>query len=163
MAVPRLGLADAQWETLCGLGPEAPFDAIIHNGAMVHWVYDYGRLCGPNVQGTLSLLTALAHSSAPMRFTYVSALQPGSDTVPDGDAGYPDDPSLTVGYTPTKYVSETLISRFAKQRAGHHAVAIVRPGLMIGSPTDGIANTDDVIWRTVAAALEIGAYNGDER
>lgn len=38
----------------------------------------------------------------------------------------------------------------------------VKPGYIIGSRSDGIANPKDFIWRLVAGCLEIGAYDGDE-
>ncbi|KAF3403546.1 Nonribosomal peptide synthetase 8 [Penicillium rolfsii] len=176
---PQLGLLDALWGVLCGhtACPSVPvvdfnFDTIIHNGAVVHWVRDYEALQPSNVQSTFELLRAVSSNPHVTRFLYVSALRPGEDHLPAA-ADSSDEMVHTlltaaeVGYSQTKLVSELLVQRYA-QLLLHRAqrptlrLAIVRPGLMMGAVTDGIAHLDDVIWRTVSAALAIGGYNEEE-
>ncbi|KAI8177502.1 Nonribosomal peptide synthase atnA [Colletotrichum sp. SAR 10_76] len=68
-------------------------------------------------------------------------------------------------YSQTKFVSEILVARFAQRlaRAGHGSlVSIVKPGLIMGSSSDGISNTDDFLWRVTASALDIGLRVDEE-
>ncbi|KAJ5766301.1 uncharacterized protein N7511_003917 [Penicillium nucicola] len=161
LALPQLGLSDDQWSILCG-NSESHFDAIIHNGAMVHWVYDYDVLQASNVQSTFEFLRALSSSAHPTNFTYVSALRPGETQVPVAEEVY-DSLSAAEGYSQTKSVSEMLIQHYVKCHGRHdRTFSIVRPGLMMGSVADGISNMDDVIWRTVSAAINAGGYNAKE-
>nr|POE87100.1 nonribosomal peptide synthetase fmpe [Quercus suber] len=39
-----------------------------------------------------------------------------------------------------------------------NVLSTVKPGFIIGSPEQGVANTDDLLWRVVAGAARIGAY-----
>jgi amino acid adenylation domain-containing protein/thioester reductase-like protein len=162
LSQPRLGLSDEHWAQLCGR-PASTFDAIIHNGATVHWVHDYHHLAPPNVLSTLELLSAISQCDPSVRFTYVSALMPGQPTIPD-EARVPPPGSLDDGYSQTKYVSELLLQRFVRHYGSYaNRIVVVRPGLMIGSMEHGVANVDDVLWRVVSTAFDIGAYNADER
>ena len=159
LAQHNLGLSDDNYDILCG----ETFDSIIHCAATVHWLYDYDALQASNVQSTFTLLKTLSRRRTPIPFTYVSALRPGEK------GGFPvsDDLKNTLsaesGYSQTKLVSEMLIERYL-QSHGHqgHSFTIVRPGLMMGAAMDGVANLDDVIWRTVSAALDIDGYNAEE-
>lgn len=156
---PNLGLSDPQYEILCG----ETFDSIIHCAASVHWLYDYEALQASNVQPTFTLLEALSRRQTPIRFTYISALRPGET----GKFMVSDDANEIVskepGYSQTKLVSELLIQRYIHSHGTQgHSFTIVRPGLMMGAVMDGVANLDDVIWRTVSAALDVAGYNGQE-
>ncbi|KKK13836.1 hypothetical protein ARAM_001601 [Aspergillus rambellii] len=162
---PNLGLSPERWAVLCGQSsccPSEHFDAIIHNGALVHWVYDYDALQASNVGSTLQLLKALSTTKHPISFTYVSALRPGEDGIPEvGDVR--EAVSADVGYSQTKLVSELLIQRYEQMsRRSNVSFAIVRPGLMMGAASDGVANVNDVIWRTVSAAVNVNGFNTEE-
>ncbi|RAH51236.1 acetyl-CoA synthetase-like protein [Aspergillus brunneoviolaceus CBS 621.78] len=157
LAQSRLGLSAANWGVLCG----ETVEAIIHNGAVVHWGYDYEVLEAANVGSTLQLLQTLRPSSKPVSFTYVSALVSGDDAQStDSDAHTPP-PDIPDGYTRTKYASELLMTEFARSRPSHR-LKIVRPGFIIGSVNDGVANVDDMLWRVVATAMTTGTYNASE-
>jgi amino acid adenylation domain-containing protein/thioester reductase-like protein len=160
LSQPQLGLSDAQWAHLS----HGDFDSIIHNGAMVHWVYPYSTLQPANVQSTVELLSAIAQApGTPIQFTYVSALRPGEAVLSDVEtlaASEADASDEDGGYAQTKAVSELLLHRYAQGRDCR--IAIVRPGLMIGPSVDGAPNADDVLWRTVAAAVAVGGFNGSE-
>lgn len=42
---------------------------VVHNGALVHWVYPYEKLLGPNVKGTLEILKlCCTHHLKPLHF-----------------------------------------------------------------------------------------------
>ncbi|KAJ5130681.1 uncharacterized protein N7515_006720 [Penicillium bovifimosum] len=160
LAQPQLGLSDAQWAHLS----HGDFDSIIHNGAIVHWVYPYSSLQPANVQSTFELLTAIAQAPGqPIQFTYVSTLRPGEAVLSDVEtlaASEADASDEDGGYAQTKAVSELLLHRYSQGRDSR--IAIVRPGLMIGPSVDGAPNADDVLWRTVAAAVAVGGFNGSE-
>lgn len=79
---PKLGLADEIWEEL-----SQSIDTVIHNGALVHWVYvdqylenrkltfsryPYSKLKAPNVQGTIDALRLCAVGQ-PKPFVFVSS------------------------------------------------------------------------------------------
>ncbi|KAG5459823.1 MAG: male sterility protein-domain-containing protein, partial [Olpidium bornovanus] len=48
---PLFGLEERRFSELA-----AGLDFVVHNGAMVHWVYTYQKLKGPNVNGTMTAL-----------------------------------------------------------------------------------------------------------
>lgn len=80
---PRLGIAKDVWEDLTRI-----VDIVIHNGALVHWVYaekfldercfltfaryPYSKLQAPNVQGTIDAMELCA-TGKPKRFIFVSS------------------------------------------------------------------------------------------
>jgi L-aminoadipate-semialdehyde dehydrogenase len=64
---PRLGLSEATWNTLA-----QEVNIIIHNGALVHWVYPYSNLKPANVQGTLDILSLCA-TGIPKQLSFVSS------------------------------------------------------------------------------------------
>lgn len=67
------------------------------------------------------------------------------------------------GYGQTKFVAEALVRRATLRSAsGSQQFAIVSPGLVIGTPTEGVSNADDWIWRLAAACIRVGIYNGDQ-
>jgi L-2-aminoadipate reductase len=58
------GLKDELWTYIC-----ESTDIIIHNGALVHWIYPYQKLRGPNVIGTKTALRmATTHHLKPLHF-----------------------------------------------------------------------------------------------
>lgn len=48
---PRLGLSEANWTAL-----STQIDAIVHNGAYVHWLLPYAKLRPSNVEATVEVL-----------------------------------------------------------------------------------------------------------
>ncbi|KAB8303804.1 hypothetical protein EYC80_005178 [Monilinia laxa] len=153
LAKPMLGLDWEQWQQL------STVDAIIHNGASVQWNADYHTLKAANVTSTFDILKNITGNLAPPKFVYVSG---GRDF--EGEM----DDRLTAkklsgldGYSQTKFVSELLVRNFAQRAAASgqaNHVSIVKPGLIIGTTQEGVANTTDFLWRYVAGAVNIGAY-----
>ncbi|KAJ5003988.1 Nonribosomal peptide synthetase 1 [Colletotrichum sp. SAR 10_66] len=160
LSLPHLGLEDTQWSRLDGSGTEDDLiDAVVHNGAVVNWMADYHALVPANTLSTVQLLTAVARACAsrPVRFTYVSGGH--LSTSPDNVNEVAEELKSYPAYSQTKFVSEILVARFAQRlaQAGHGSlVSIVKPGLIMGSSSDGISNTDDFLWRVTASALDIG-------
>ncbi|ESZ98619.1 nonribosomal peptide synthetase [Sclerotinia borealis F-4128] len=153
LAKPMLGLDLEQWQQL------GTVDAIIHNGASVQWSADYHTLKAANVTSTFDILKAITGSVSPPKFVYVSGGRDFEGEMDDSRTAM----KLKVldGYSQTKFVSELLVRNFAQRAAvsgqGNY-VSIVKPGLIIGTKQEGVANTTDFLWRYVAGAVSIGAY-----
>ncbi|TEA17364.1 Nonribosomal peptide synthase atnA [Colletotrichum sidae] len=167
LALPRLGLREAQWTRLTGSSVDAePVDAVIHNGAVVNWMADYPALTAANIMSTVNLLTALTEAAAasrPVRLAYVSGGH--LSTLPDDTQAIARELKTYPAYSQTKFVAEVLVSRYAERAfgAGHgRLVSIIKPGLILGSSSDGVSNTDDFLWRVTASALDVGLFNDGE-
>ncbi|KAJ3092157.1 large subunit of alpha-aminoadipate reductase [Quaeritorhiza haematococci] len=64
LAAPRLGVGEGVWDMLA-----REVDVVVHNGALVHWVYPYHKLRAPNVQGTIEALKlCTTHHLKPFHF-----------------------------------------------------------------------------------------------
>lgn len=154
LAKSQLGLDSEQWKTLGSI------DAIIHNGAAVQWMADYHSLKAANVTSTKELLSLVAASERPCcppRFVYVSGGRDFGDEVDDAEAAQLL--SSVDGYSQTKFVSELLVKHFEQDsRSEAHHIRITKPGLIIGTAGEGVANRNDFIWRYVAAAIDLGRF-----
>jgi len=159
LSQPQLGLDSAQWRMLQGQRPQG-IDAIIHNGAKVHYHIDYDSLKATNVSSTIQLLKTVNSREKPLHsFVFVSGGQQLS--FDDGD----DDTNMQKalqgsGYVRSKAMSELVVKKFAEQaqtKAKH--VRVVKPGFIIGDSERGVASKNDFIWRYIAASVEIGAYD----
>ncbi|KAF9768165.1 nrps5 single domain, non-ribosomal peptide synthase-like protein [Fusarium sp. DS 682] len=157
---PHLGLDDTRWASVV----DGAIDAIIHNGAVVHWHLSYRDLKDANVGSTFDLLSALSKAPSPPRFVYVTGgyFSDGNktddevlDLLQDGD-----------GYSQTKFLSEMLVRSHGQRLRRHSAKfttpVVIQPGLIIGDADHGVSNLDDFLWRVVASAIRVGAYNVDE-
>lgn len=70
LASEKFGLEAENWNELT-----KSVDIIIHNGALVHWIYPYKKLRGPNVIGTKTALKlACAHHLKPLHFISSTAV-----------------------------------------------------------------------------------------
>ncbi|EAL85691.1 nonribosomal peptide synthase, putative [Aspergillus fumigatus A1163] len=159
---PQLGLSQLQWQMLQGKASPS-IDAIIHNGAKVHYSQDYETLKKTNVSPTVELLKAVHDREEPLHsFVFVSGGQQLSfdDREDEKNAAKSLKGS---GYARSKAVSEQIVRRFANQKGSKaRHVRIVKPGFIIGDAERGLANQSDFIWRLIAACVELGFYNGDE-
>ncbi|KAI9098595.1 hypothetical protein DFS34DRAFT_78758 [Phlyctochytrium arcticum] len=158
LAAPSLGLDTATWDRLT-----TSVDFIVHNGALVHWVYPYHKLRAPNVLGTLETLRlATTHHLKPLHFVsstsvldtdhYMRQLDLGAKILETDDLTGART-GLRAGYGQTKWVAENLCLR-AQTRGV--PVTIIRPGYIVGDSTTGVANTDDFLWRLVKGCLQLG-------
>ncbi|KAK3944863.1 hypothetical protein QBC46DRAFT_445730 [Diplogelasinospora grovesii] len=163
LSLPHLGLEPTCWDRLAD---GKTIDVVIHNGAAVHWAKSYAALEATNVHSTVELLR-LAVTAREMRFVYVSGGRE-SDSSPDEEREEDVAEELSaadaVGYSQTKFVAEALVKRAALRCCCccRRRLAITRPGLVIGTPTEGVANADDYIWRLAAACIRAGTCNADE-
>lgn len=161
LSQPDLGLDAARWRCIEAQSESScPIDAIIHNGAIVHWGFDYQGLEAVNVTSTVSLLASLTRSPRPPRFTFISGGQIffGDDDDHDEVEAFAQTMRTAGGYAQTKYVAEQLVKEFARRYTTSIAT-IVKPGLIVGTIDSGVSNTDDFLWRVVASVIEIGAFN----
>ncbi|KAI8968242.1 L-aminoadipate-semialdehyde dehydrogenase [Mycotypha africana] len=151
----HLGLSEADWKRCAS---EA--DAVVHNGALVHWVYPYQQLRAPNVIGTLWAIR-LASEQRQKSFHFVSSTSV-LDTAAFVDSGATvfENNNLEVsrtglenGYGQSKWVAEKIIME--ARRRGLPAT-IIRPGYILGDSHSGVTNTDDFIWRLVKGCVELG-------
>ncbi|KAN0112598.1 large subunit of L-aminoadipate-semialdehyde dehydrogenase [Hyaloscypha variabilis] len=154
---PKLGLSEATWTSLA-----QEVNIIIHNGALVHWVYPYSNLKPANVQGTLDILSLCA-TGIPKQLSFVSSTSV-LDTehfVKQSEAGHEvsedDDLSgsatgLGTGYGQSKWVAEYLV-----RAAGSRGLrgTIVRPGYVTGDKTSGVTNTDDFLIRMAKGCIQL--------
>ncbi|ORY80373.1 L-aminoadipate-semialdehyde dehydrogenase [Protomyces lactucae-debilis] len=165
LAQDRLGLSDAAWTTVC---EEA--DAVIHNGAVVHWVFPYPQMRAANVMGTLSAI-ALCSEGKAKTFTFVSStsvldteyfVRESDRLVAQGEDGIleTDDLSgsatgLGTGYGQSKWVGEALT-----REAGRRGLSgcVVRPGYIVGDTHTGVTNTDDFLIRLVKGCIQVGSF-----
>ncbi|KAI7871204.1 L-aminoadipate-semialdehyde dehydrogenase [Spinellus fusiger] len=152
----RLGLSCVDWNDLV-----ARTDCVVHNGALVHWVYPYHQLRAPNVLGSLWAMR-LASEGKPKSFHFVSSTSVLDtpyyiDSVKDKrvletDALEGSRTGLETGYGQSKWVAERLIMEARKR--GMQAT-IIRPGYILGDSRTGVTNTDDFIWRLLKGCIEI--------
>ena len=160
----RLGLSDPQWSSLCGVAtPEyGVVNAVIHNGAAVHWSSDYETLKAVNVGSTLQLLQAAMHSKVMNRFVYISGGMSASEwakSAPVSPTDKMNNAASATGYDQSKYISEKLVSAAAAQKGEERSkYSIVKPGLIIGDTEHGVANPDDFLWRMVTTAVRLQAH-----
>ncbi|PQE24211.1 non-ribosomal peptide synthetase protein [Rutstroemia sp. NJR-2017a BVV2] len=150
LAKPMLGLSTTQWQAL------QETNAIIHNGASVKWNENYHNLKAANVTSTFSLLKLISTALSPPKFVYVSGGRDLAQNMNDKEIaammGNQD------GYSQTKLVSELLVRNFARRATTNQHISTVKPGLIIGTAKEGVANTTDFLWRYVAGAMSIGCY-----
>ncbi|KAI0777235.1 alpha-aminoadipate reductase Lys1p [Trametes elegans] len=155
---PRFGLDSAGWLRVAG---EA--DAIIHNGALVHWMYPYEKLRSANVIGTLTAVE-LAAAGKPKLLVFVSStsaidteyyvqLSDSLGAVPESDDLEGARHALKTGYGQSKWVSEKLLFEAGRRGLRGH---IVRPGYVVGDSESAVTNTDDFLWRLVKGCVQLG-------
>nr|POF14182.1 nonribosomal peptide synthetase fmpe [Quercus suber] len=150
------GLDHDQWESLSGKSQIERIDAIVHNGAVVEWTADYSTLRPVNVDSTVQLLNIMLSSPACPKMVYISG---GAKTDINDRETVAETLSHNIGYSQTKFLSESLVHECAKHlSSSQNMLSTVKPGIIIGSPEQGVANTDDLVWRLVAGAARVGAY-----
>ncbi|KAJ7755326.1 alpha-aminoadipate reductase Lys1p [Mycena maculata] len=145
-------------------------DVVLHNGALVHWVYPYEKLRSANVLGTLTAID-LASTGRQKLVVFVSSTSAIdsehyvqlSDSLVGGHSKYQGVPenddlqgarsTLKTGYGQTKWVSEKLLFEAGRRGLRGH---IVRPGYVVGDSGTAVTNTDDFLWRLVKGCIQLG-------
>ena len=160
LAKPKLGLDSNQWRRLCGYGlPAERITAVIHNGAAVNWNASFQSLQAINVDSTVDLVRAASQSAALTDFVYVSGGQ-RLRISQDDDKEIAEEVARSNGYAQSKFLAELIVKNYAQEMASHQQrISIIKPGYIIGTPEEGIANIDDFIWRLTASCVDIKGYN----
>ncbi|KAH7926259.1 large subunit of L-aminoadipate-semialdehyde dehydrogenase [Leucogyrophana mollusca] len=161
----QFGLDNNTWAHVA-----AESDAILHNGALVHWVYPYEKLRAANVIATLTAielastvkqkLLVFVSSTSAMDTEHYVRLSDSLSGMPDGSRGVPETDdlegartALKTGYGQSKWVSEKLLFEAGRRGLRGH---IVRPGYVVGDSQTAVTNTDDFIWRMVKGCVQLG-------
>ncbi|OMH86385.1 L-aminoadipate-semialdehyde dehydrogenase [Zancudomyces culisetae] len=183
LAQPRLGMSQETWDEM-----DSTIDVILHNGAMVNWVWPYDKLRSPNVLSTMELLRI----SSNKRFVFISStsvldtnhyVQLGNKVNPTlvsgegvggsaitganistNSGGVPEQDDLEGSRLDLRsgYGQSKWVSEkllfYARNHMGYQNISIVRPGYIIGDSRSGVTNTDDFIWRLVKGCIQLGKY-----
>lgn len=153
LARPGLALSDATWEHLA-----RSCDLVLHNGAMVNFLFDYRAHRKTNVRGTIELLR-LAQAHRPVPLHHVSTLATLQNEVrrqgrrlaedfPPAEAATPDG-----GYNRSKWVAER---HLAAARAKGALVTVLRLGEVMPSEDNGSPNATALSHLLLSAFLRLG-------
>ncbi|CUM66147.1 uncharacterized protein PRCAT00003804001 [Priceomyces carsonii] len=161
----HFGLNDVAWKDLSNT-----IDVVIHNGALVHWVYPYAQVRDANVIGTINVLN-LCGQGKPKFFSFVSSTSAldtdyyvhlsdeltskGLPGIPESDDLSGSAKGLGTGYGQSKWSAEYII-----RKAGERGLrgCITRPGYVAGFSDTGASNTDDFLLRMLKGCAELGSY-----
>jgi nonribosomal peptide synthetase MxcG len=152
IARPRLGLDESAFETVA-----AEIDAIVHNAALVHHLYDYAHLRDANVGGTREALR-LARLAGNVPFRYVSSITTGLEQRAGALLERDDQgrvPPTGNGYGESKWVAERMV--LAAGADGIPAQAIRLPRAMTALRS-GATSTNDATVHLLRGCIELGAY-----
>ena len=120
---PRFGLAADRWERLA-----ADADAVVHNGAQVHFLHPYPTFRAANVAGTAEVLR-LATTSHLKAVHFVSSLAvfagAGRGQIPAEDDRESSPAMLENGYSQSKWAAEQLVWQALSRGVPG---TVVRPG-----------------------------------
>lgn len=163
LSKPQFGLNSEKWDRLTN-----EIDIIIHNGALVHWVFPYIKLRDANVVSSINVMNLAATGKAKF-FNFVSStstldtenyfslsdklVAEGKPGIPESDELMGSATGLTGGYGQSKWAAEYII-----RHAGERGLrgCIVRPGYVTGASTNGSCNTDDFLLRLLKGCAQIG-------
>jgi nonribosomal peptide synthetase MxcG len=132
-------------------------DAIVHNGARVHHLYDYGHLRATNVGGTREVLR-LARLAGDVPVRYVSSISTSLE-LRDGRlaerANAELEPQLGSGYGESKWVAERMVLAAGEQGIPVQAIRLPRAMTALHS---GATSTNDAAVHLLRGCIELGAY-----
>lgn len=155
---PRLGLSLDEWQRQA-----EEVDLILHNGALVNFVFPYSAMRAANVEGTLQVL-ALAAEGRPKHLHHVSTVAvfesegyAEAEEVAE-DADLDRSTGLWDGYPQSKWVSERLVQEAARRGL---SASIYRPGMVTGpawprTEDPHALNPGDFIFRMIRGCAGLG-------
>ena len=150
----RLGIEEAAYETLAGR-----VGAVLHNGALVNFVFPYEMLKTANVGGTLEILR-FAGRGRPKTIHYISTASVFAPEDADDEGvlretavvGYPE--RLRGGYAQSKWVAEQLVfAAFARGLYGE----VYRIGRIAGHAETGRHQVNDLLFRLLRTCIALGS------
>lgn len=148
----KLGMSDEWYEKVAN---EA--DVILHNGALLHFLYPYSYMAETNVKSTVDCIR-LACTGRVKYMGYVSTFSV-YDNPSHLHKHVMEDDLLTssegylLPYSETKWVSEKILEK-ARERGVR--TIVFRPGEITGSTATGKWNFGDMVSRSIVASLETG-------
>lgn len=150
--LPNLGLSAQVYGEL-----SEKLDMVIHNGAILNFVFPYMQMKRTNVEGTIEALRFAARKR-PKYFHYIS-----SYSVYDNPSHFErpvmeNDPlespdGYFLGYSETKWVAEKIVGLAAERGL---RTSIYRPGDITGTLKDGIWKLEDLISRSIVGCIQLG-------
>ncbi len=150
----RFGLSETRFRELA-----RKIDMIIHNGALVNFIYSYHEHKATNVGGTQEVLRLAAQEKV-KAVHFVSTLSVFHTGQHDDGTVFGEDADLDKvgvpfgGYAQSKWVGEKLVLLAAERGL---PVAIYRPGLVSGDSRSGGWNTADMMSTMALACMALGA------
>lgn len=164
LSLPLLGISREDFDTLSN-----SVECVVHNGALVHWVYPYAKMRPANVNGTIEALRmcVMGKYLKPLHFVSSTSVldtpyytEQKFDSVMESDDLEGSRRGLKSGYGQSKWVSEKILALASKRTAadestGRIPVTVIRPGYILGDSRTGVTNTDDFIWRLIKGCLDL--------
>lgn len=165
LAKPKFGWKEKEYAEFADV-----IDVIIHNGALVHWVYPYSKLRDANVISTIEILNLCGVGKA-KQFSFVSSTSAldtdyfvhlSDELSAKGLAGISEEDDLSgsaeglgTGYGQSKWSAEYIV-----RAAGERGLrgCITRPGYVGGFSKTGASNTDDFLLRMLKGCAELESY-----
>ncbi len=149
---PRLGLTDQDYDFIV-----SECDAILHNAAMVNFIYPYEALCKANVESTRQLIhMSLEKKTKTFYYVSTTAVLPlGAHFIFKETDPLHNDMSLNLGYDESKWVCEKMI-----RNSGEYGFPFVifRPGEVAGHSQSGYTVTTDFMIAILAGCLRFKAF-----
>ncbi|TFK37590.1 alpha-aminoadipate reductase Lys1p [Crucibulum laeve] len=131
-------------------------DAVLYNGALVHWVYPYEKLRAANVISTIAVIN-LASARKHKSLVFVS-----STSVIDTEHYVYLTENVAHNQSDYHGVPESDDPEGARSTpqtgSGRRGLRgyIVRPGYVVGDSQAAVTNTDDFIWHMVKGCVQLG-------
>ncbi|NUS09059.1 MAG: amino acid adenylation domain-containing protein [Nonomuraea sp.] len=153
LALPGLGLDGPTWEHLA-----RTCDLVLHNGAMVNFLFDYRAHRQANVRGTVELVRlAMAHHPVPLHYVstlgalQAEALHRGERVPEDCDPALARPPAG--GYSRSKWIAERYLAEARRRGA---LVTVLRLGEIMPSADNGYPNPVAFTHLLLSAFLRLG-------
>ncbi|MFW5498811.1 MULTISPECIES: amino acid adenylation domain-containing protein [unclassified Maridesulfovibrio] len=151
----RYGLCPDEFEQLAD---EA--DSIFHSGALVHYIYSYETLLGPNVRGVreavrLACTGRLKHIHHISTVSVFSPIRAETSLRIYEEEPIDQDMQVFGGYPQSKWIAEKILNQAAEHGV---PVSIYRPGLVTGSSRTGGWNKEDFLYRIVKGSMQAGCF-----
>jgi thioester reductase-like protein len=163
LSKPKLGLEQSKWDSLSPTDEAKRVDGIIHNGARVNWMDSYEDLELVNIHSTIDILSGLSKMESPCPLIYVSGGY--MPTEPESHVQIAKKLSEASGYDQTKFMSQLLLNEYNGHldRGNPEAekARTVIPGFIVGTQKEGIAHTEDFLWRLAFSIVRLKAVSQD--
>ncbi|MEL6180245.1 MAG: SDR family oxidoreductase, partial [Myxococcota bacterium] len=149
LARPDLGLAPEVWRSLT-----TRVGTVVHNGALVNYLHDYGRMRDANVGGTKAMVRLALEAQAELNHISTTFIFGWSakDVLFEHDCNVGME-RLDFGYSQSKWVAEQVVLD-AMQRCGLKA-RIFRPALITPS-VEGYGSNMDIAIRLLVFMVKHG-------